>query len=866
RGPLPPDDPAAHGSMYRPGPWDGYEWRKLGRAPSIENPDWLEPYGISASERFGGRVVAASYDGSDKPGQVYLDDPLGKRPPPWANPHAIATAADIAPEDLPPIDDLGLTGAVDLAQIHNRDYQTEIEDVDLTALALTFERFQFDVRYLGFGGEPETSATYQARPDAQDRLVTDKRFGVSQVLPTGGQWIVEFLNNTIYFVSAGPGVTSSSSALTFQLVQPLLFGAGRRVVLEGLTQAERDLLYAVRDLARFRKTFFVDVVATGPGGGFLGLLNQLQVIRNEVDNIRRIEEQLVTLREFASQQGTLTEPVDPPPRDLEIPNEFRGRLSYDPAVGQLAFKGDLTDDEAARLLGLSDDEAYVRAADALVKRLRTEVVTLDVAQLENSLASARQSLESSQAGFADALDSYKIFLGLPPDMPVTLDDGLLGDFELIDPRLTDLESTLSAFDLLELSDDELLETARRLPEIRDRIRTEGFDSVRADAGRTRVRVTDGSLDDAAAARLRRDLARDDAILESVAADFRDASDRLDRLTAAIDGPAAAAAVADLDLVIGGLRDGFRSVVRNLTVLQVNARVELIDLRPFGLSLEEVTAFALANRLDLMNARAEVTDARRTVEVAANALEAVVDVVATGTLNTEPGNRPLDFALDRSGVDVGVRFTAPLDQIAERNTYRAAQIEYQRARRDYMLAEDAVKFDVRQQWRQLQVLKANFEIARQAVRFAAVQLDQAIAEGEAPVGDGRRSGGSQGLNLLNAFDSVLGTQNSLIGIWTDYETNRLLIHQDMGIMQIDEQGLWEDPFYGSSPATEISAPPRLPPADPPPPSAGIEPSADAPVPFVADDAPDFDRTARSLDRTLPDRPGRAALDGAVPVLE
>ncbi|MCA9201345.1 MAG: TolC family protein, partial [Planctomycetales bacterium] len=135
--------------------------------------------------------------------------------------------------------------------------------------------------------------------------------------------------------------------------------------------------------------------------------------------------------------------------------------------------------------------------------------------------------------------------------------------------------------------------------------------------------------------------------------------------------------------------------QGLQVIQIGLRSELIDINRYRLNLEDSVGLALENRLDLMNQRAMVMDARRNVEVIANRLKAVLDVVVAGDIRTEPGtSRPFDFSGTSSSHRVGVQFTAPLDQVAERNQYRAAQINYQRARRDYMAFEDNVKLSVR----------------------------------------------------------------------------------------------------------------------------------------------------------------------------
>jgi hypothetical protein len=239
-------------------------------------------------------------------------------------------------------------------------------------------------------------------------------------------------------------------------------------------------------------------------------------------------------------------------------------------------------------------------------------------------------------------------------------------------------------------------------------------------------------------------------------------------------------------------------IQNLDVVQVNQRVETVVLQPFDMSMEEVMQIALENRLDLQNARAILVDARRQVEIAANDLKAVLDLTAEGQIGTPgDGDNPLDFRRDQSSYQVGVEFTTPLNLQMARNAYRQSQIEYQRARRAYMLAEDQVKEDVRQQWRQLEILEQNFETSRQSVRFAAIQLDIAVEENYLQTLQEQQIGGraqNQGLNLLDALRNVLDSQNGFIGNWVQYEQSRINIYLDMGIMQIDDRGVWEDNYY------------------------------------------------------------------------
>src|SRR5262249_40556243 len=85
--------------------------------------------------------------------------------------------------------------------------------------------------------------------------------------------------NNVVVTFSGIDQTVAVSNLIATFTQPLLRGAGRWVRLDGLTQAERDVLYAVRDFARFRKRFYVNLT-TAQGGGYYGLLFELQTVRN----------------------------------------------------------------------------------------------------------------------------------------------------------------------------------------------------------------------------------------------------------------------------------------------------------------------------------------------------------------------------------------------------------------------------------------------------------------------------------------------------------------------------------------------------------------------------------------------------------
>jgi outer membrane protein TolC len=73
--------------------------------------------------------------------------------------------------------------------------------------------------------------------------------------------------------------------------------------MELLTQAERDVLYEIRDFARFRKEFYFDVVSGQQG--YLALLLQLQAIRNLEATLVSLEQNLAA-NEALAKAGVVT--------------------------------------------------------------------------------------------------------------------------------------------------------------------------------------------------------------------------------------------------------------------------------------------------------------------------------------------------------------------------------------------------------------------------------------------------------------------------------------------------------------------------------------------------------------------------------
>jgi outer membrane protein TolC len=224
-------------------------------------------------------------------------------------------------------------------------------------------------------------------------------------------------------------------------------------------------------------------------------------------------------------------------------------------------------------------------------------------------------------------------------------------------------------------------------------------------------------------------------------------------------------------------------------LQNQIRVHLIELKPIPAKLEEATAYARENRLDLMNERGRVVDAWRQIDVTANQLRAGLTVTAKANVTTPPGGtNPVDFRASASDYNIGFAFDAPLNRMAERNAYRTAQINYERERRNFMALDDQIQAQIRQDLRTLETERASFFITRQTL-ISAARLVESSRDSLLFADKGQ--GTTVSLDVLNALTSLLNAKQTLISSWISYETTRTQLLLDMEALQVDERGIATD---------------------------------------------------------------------------
>jgi len=167
---------------------------------------------------------------------------------------------------------VSLNDALNLAFQHSKDFQTQKERLYLEALALTFDRYRYVPTFSAAAGG-------DYRWDSQDKFVQDMQaltgienintsestfsntsLGARYLLKSGGAVALNLTNNFTRFLT-GDISEIGTGALIGSFTQPLLRGFGSDIETEALLQAERDLLYRLRDFTRFRKNFAVRVAS-----------------------------------------------------------------------------------------------------------------------------------------------------------------------------------------------------------------------------------------------------------------------------------------------------------------------------------------------------------------------------------------------------------------------------------------------------------------------------------------------------------------------------------------------------------------------------------------------------------------------------
>lgn len=690
--PMPQDDATAHTMMrcvYGKKGWDG--WTKNGVIQSVENPNWQANLPRDAE------------------GNVLLNRQT----------------------------------AIQIALVNSPDYQSAMENIYLSALRVSLNRYDFDVHY-SLGGGAYYDTRFRGTGNVELNSVDA---GGSKYTALGGTFAANIANSIVWTCGGSSDSSGiSTTLLNMSFIQPLLRNYGRAYALENLTQTERAFICNLREMERYRQGFYVNVMvggigisAPGSGGGV-----SIPGVEGTMSSAGNLYGLIYTQLELANQRQNVSD------------------LQYSMDRMEALYEADRLD--------------------------RTQVD-----QTRQSLLSAQINLMTAENRYKNSLDQYKMALGLPPGINASVHDEMLEPFILMSPEVTEMRDLLADYQCdLRNGHTSFADTVTKLEaqvvQMREFCKNIDQDFVnlrqaypkRIAALRRlaqRPEVLSGEVDKTA---IDPKLFRDR--VQKLGEDYLLFKDRMAEIEDSLHKVQATGSTVELDLWM----DQFNSKLLDMSMLQARARLDAVVLTPVEIDEMHALDVARENRLDWMNARTALVDRWRKIEIAANALKSDVTVTA----NVQSG---LENSHKNSTLSLGLSVDTPVDRRTERNNYVETLISYDRARREYLHYEDSVHKNIRTLVRQVQVAQLNFELRRISVFVAMNRVDQANLQLLQPPKPNQTSqfGDSFARDLIDALNSLLSAQNTFVESWIGFETCRMGIEISLGIFQLDGAGVWVD---------------------------------------------------------------------------
>lgn len=785
--PMPPDDPVSHDYLHYVNGMHGWKhWHDFGDRVELENPSWRDALGEYVELNDEGEVKLTVDSALDlayvhSPGHQSTLETL------------YLSSIDVTTERFR-LTTQFFAGA-DTVYRHNGNF------LGAETNLLTAGRGSGALGFPGGGGGFGGGGT------GANVLSASRRFS------TAGQLLVGVANSFMWEFSGGD-VNFASSILSGSIVQPLLRGAGKDIALEQLTIAERALLANVRAYYQWRQGFYTQVAigengvsapqrrggffggtgltgftgqgaggfggvgggigggfggggggGTGGGtgfagggagtvGGFIGLLQQLQQIRNTEDSLN-LQIRTLSLLEAHLEAGVI---------DLVQVDQFRQNIETERANLLQSRNGfqDTLEGYATGTLGLPPD-LKIELDDSLIRQFQLVAPEATAVQDAIGVMQDRLGVLPDEAGAADIraiIAEANALIGQMRDQMQRVEDDLQrldNATPIREQVMADVEKRLFANDKEQLREGlsdlkELFDAAvPALEQIAGALTDETKDKAISDTVvwlSDLYRLAQGSILVQARARLEA-ITVDPIPLSSDDAYWIALNNRLDFMNNR-------AALVDSWRLIAFNADALQS---NITVA-MNGNLRTDHDNPLSLNGHNSTVTAgvqfdapFTRLLERNNYRQSLIDYQRSRR---------------------------SFIQTRDGLHFSLR--SQLRNIAQ-------------LRQNLEIQRRAVAISIRR-----------VDLTRESLN--------APVPPPVPGQPAAQFGPTAALNLLTALSDLRNTQNNFMSVWLNYYASRMRLMRDLGIMSLDEEGRWVDEAIpGSdeihSDLEELPLPPTIP---------------------------------------------------------
>jgi len=174
---------------------------------------------------------------------------------------------------------LSLVQALQIAAMNSSEYQSQKESVFQKALDLNLRRHEYGFT-IGNDAQYKITEKTNINTEATERSDTGNgSLSVSKKLKNGTKIVTSVGVDIVNLLTEG--LTSKTFKGDASISIPLLRGSGKYVASESLTQAERDLVYALYEFERYKNTFAVQIVQN-----YMNVISQMDQIDNATENYK----------------------------------------------------------------------------------------------------------------------------------------------------------------------------------------------------------------------------------------------------------------------------------------------------------------------------------------------------------------------------------------------------------------------------------------------------------------------------------------------------------------------------------------------------------------------------------------------------
>lgn len=722
---------------------------------------------------------------------------------------------------------LNLTDIVVLALLNSREYQTQKESLYRVALRLSLQRFDYDLKFSPFNnGTGANVLSRNSSGSSFNRLAIPTEAQTEALLNTGSTLVTRFANSVLLTFGGPDGFAADiGSELLFEVTHSVFQNDVR---FERLTQAERNVVYAAREFARFRKTFYLQLATQ-----YYNLLRTYRQVeidsQNYISLVRVYSQREVELGEgeIARVQIDQVEQNALAGRSSLISTCNRLENSLDQLKSRLGLPIETPINiDLAELFGITGRDEVAVSLE-LVRRVRSRLLAETkkknlieanvlsqaeelVARIQDALEIQRKAEELVRESSREATSDDKHFTSTASKTALAervrqlsiLRAGLrVTQFRLVADR---------AWQRFEEARSEEEATPIRVPATSAEFARSVLDLL--DEEESRANELNASNDQISeilsrTADLNQKLREFETLIDSVLSEVM--TERLEEVqTMAVQlSEVAISAARDTQVLTDGLaRDAGSNPDEPTTVVAARLLTDsqqLLDESGSGLTriragMDDASLAALSARLDLMNARGDLADEWRGIKLAGDDLKSILNLQARQRLRTEnDSNRPAEFDFDESRTELSVTLDTPLNRRAQRNRFREQLLNYQLSRRTVMSLEDSIKQDIRSDLRALTLAEeqhilgiASAALAYERVISTELQLRLGVANVKAR-------------DFLEAQTAYANSLSSVADRHIGHILSRIRLFVDLEQLMVDEIGNWPALHDESTPPSTTS---------------------------------------------------------------